>query len=67
MSLLFDAIFDAGCTTFDTAHGYGGGQCERVLGRWIKERKNRDDVVILTKGAHHNRDRQRRDTYDITA
>ncbi|MEZ4831677.1 MAG: aldo/keto reductase [Caldilineaceae bacterium] len=64
---LLDAIFDAGCTTFDTAHGYGGGQCERVLGRWIKERKNRDDVVILTKGAHHNRDRQRVTPYDITA
>ena len=64
---LLDAIFDAGCTTFDTAHGYGGGQCERVLGRWIKERKNREDVVILTKGAHHNRDRQRVTPYDITA
>ncbi|MBI1297413.1 aldo/keto reductase [bacterium] len=64
---LLDAIFDAGCTTFDTAHGYGGGQCERVLGRWLKERKNREDVVILTKGAHHNRDRQRVTPYDITA
>ncbi len=64
---LLDAIFETGCTTFDTAHGYGGGQCERVLGRWIKERGIRDDVVILTKGAHHNRDRQRVTPYDISA
>jgi aryl-alcohol dehydrogenase-like predicted oxidoreductase len=64
---LLDAVFDAGCTTYDTAHGYGGGQCERVLGRWIKERKIRDDVVILSKGAHHNRDRQRVTPYDISA
>jgi aryl-alcohol dehydrogenase-like predicted oxidoreductase len=64
---LLDAVFDAGCTTYDTAHGYGGGQCERVLGRWIKERKIRHDVVILSKGAHHNRDRQRVTPYDISA
>lgn len=64
---LLDAVFEAGCTTYDTAHGYGGGQCERVLGRWIKDRKIRDDVVILTKGAHHNRDRQRVTPYDISA
>ncbi len=64
---LLDAILDAGCTTFDTAHGYGSGQCERVLGRWIKARNCREDVVILTKGAHHNRDRQRVTPYDITA
>jgi aryl-alcohol dehydrogenase-like predicted oxidoreductase len=64
---LLDAVFDAGCTTFDTAHGYGSGQCERVLGRWIKERAIRDELVILTKGAHHNRDRRRVTPYDITA
>jgi aryl-alcohol dehydrogenase-like predicted oxidoreductase len=64
---LLDAVFDAGGTTYDTAHGYGGGQCERVLGRWIKERGIRDDVMILTKGAHHNRDRKCVTPYDITA
>ena len=29
---LLDAVFDQGCTAFDTAHVYGGGDCERVLG-----------------------------------
>lgn len=64
---LLDAVYDMGCTTFDTAHGYGGGECERTLGRWIKARDLRDDVVILSKGAHHNQDRQRVTPYDITS
>lgn len=62
---LLDAVFEMGCTTFDTAHGYGGGDCERTLGRWIRERGNREKVVVLGKGAHHNRDRQRVTPFDI--
>lgn len=64
---LLDGIYAAGCTTFDTAHGYGGGVCERVLGRWIEARGLREDVVILGKGAHHNMDRRRVTPFDITA
>jgi aryl-alcohol dehydrogenase-like predicted oxidoreductase len=64
---LLDAVFAQGGTTFDTAHGYGNGDCERVLGRWVKERGLRDQVVIIGKGAHHNQDRQRVTPYDITA
>lgn len=62
---LLDAIFDLGCTAFDTAHGYGGGDCERTLGQWIHERGIRDQVVIITKGAHHNQDRRRVTPFDI--
>lgn len=49
---LLDALFEQGFTAFDTAHGYGGGDCERHLGAWIEDRGIRDEVVILTKGAH---------------
>ena len=49
---LLDALFESGYTAFDTAHGYGGGDCERELGAWIAARGIRDEVVILTKGAH---------------
>ncbi|MDE2819257.1 MAG: aldo/keto reductase [Chloroflexota bacterium] len=49
---LLDALFENGFTAFDTAHGYGGGACERELGAWIEDRGIRDQVVILTKGAH---------------
>ena len=49
---LLDACFENGFTTFDTAHGYGAGVCEKELGSWIADRGIRDQVVILTKGAH---------------
>jgi aryl-alcohol dehydrogenase-like predicted oxidoreductase len=64
---LLDGVYEQGCTAFDTAHGYGGGECERILGRWVKERGLRDEVVVIAKGAHHNRDRQRVTPFDITA
>lgn len=64
---LLDGVYELGCTTFDTAHGYGNGDCERTLGHWYNERGLRDKIVILGKGAHHNRDRQRVTPYDITA
>jgi aryl-alcohol dehydrogenase-like predicted oxidoreductase len=50
----------------DTAHVYSGGNSERALGRWFIERGGRDDLAILTKGAHHNADRRRVTPEDIT-
>lgn len=64
---LLDAVFAAGCNTFDAAHLYGGGACERLLGQWIEERGLREQVVILTKAAHHNADRKRVTPFDIAA
>jgi len=64
---LLDAVFEAGCNTFDTAHVYGNGDVERVFGRWVNSRGIRDKVVILDKGAHHNQDRKRVTSFDITA
>ncbi|MEM7116484.1 MAG: aldo/keto reductase [Chloroflexota bacterium] len=64
---LLDAVFKHGINTFDTAHGYGGGECERSVGAWINSRGVRDQVVILGKGCHHSQDRKRVTPYDITA
>jgi aryl-alcohol dehydrogenase-like predicted oxidoreductase len=64
---LLDGVLEQGCTTFDTAHGYGGGDVERTFGRWVRERGVRDQIVIIGKGAHHNQDRQRVTPFDITA
>jgi aryl-alcohol dehydrogenase-like predicted oxidoreductase len=63
---LLDAIYEAGCRTWDCANIYGGGQCERVLGQWSDARGNRDEIVILTKGCHHTADRRRVTPYDIS-
>ena len=64
---ILDTAFELGCNTLDTAHGYGGGDGERLIGRWMEARGNRDKMVILTKGAHHNADRKRVTPFDITS
>ncbi|MGF1657225.1 MAG: aldo/keto reductase [Verrucomicrobiales bacterium] len=48
---LFDGFMDLGGNTFDLAYIYRSGQCEKILGQWLKSRQVRDDVVILAKGA----------------
>jgi aryl-alcohol dehydrogenase-like predicted oxidoreductase len=64
---LLDEVFAQGGTTFDTAHQYGGGDSERTLGRWVRDRGLREEVVVIGKGAHHNEDRKRVTSFDITA
>jgi aryl-alcohol dehydrogenase-like predicted oxidoreductase len=64
---LLDAVFELGCTAFDTAHGYAGGNSERGIGQWMEERGNRERVVIVTKGCHHNADRRRVTPFDLTS
>ena len=64
---LLDGVFEHGGTTFDTAHGYGGGDADRVLGLWMEARGNRDRVVIVGKGCHHNVDRRRVTPYDLAS
>ena len=64
---LLDAAFAAGITAYDSAHGYGGGEVDRMLGLWMEARGNRDAVVIIGKGAHLNQDRNRVTPYDIAS
>ena len=44
-----DSAFAAGINCVDTAYIYG---TDAFLGKWVRERGIRDDVVILAKGAH---------------
>ena len=64
---LLDAAWQAGITAYDSAHGYGGGEVDRMLGLWMEERGNRDEIVIIGKGAHLNQDRNRVTPYDIAS
>jgi aryl-alcohol dehydrogenase-like predicted oxidoreductase len=66
---LLDDVHASGCNTFDTAHFYGGGDCETTLGKWVHERGLRDHVVIIGKAAHPNPTvpRRRVTPFDITA
>ncbi len=58
---ILDAYLAGGGNVLDTARTYGigtpvgphaHGESEQLLGRWIRERGVRDQVVIVTKGAH---------------
>ena len=49
---VFDAFFEAGGTTFDTAAHYGTGRADALLGDWLRERGVRDQVAVIGKGAH---------------
>lgn len=55
---LLDAFVDGGFNAVDTADvysawvpGHTGGESESVIGRWLKARGKRDDVLLLTKVA----------------
>ena len=56
---LLDRFVELGGNLIDSAHVYGGGDCERSLGAWLKARGNRERLILLDKGAHpdHGRDR----------
>ena len=55
---LMDAYLAAGGNLIDTAHVYGAvnpedtSASEAVIGKWMKERNNREDLVLCTKGGH---------------
>jgi aryl-alcohol dehydrogenase-like predicted oxidoreductase len=52
---VLDAYVEAGGNSVDTADayahwlGHGGGESVTVIGRWMRARGNRDDLVIATK------------------
>ncbi len=53
---LLDAFTDAGLNAIDTADVYStwvpgnkGGESETIIGKWLKQKGNRDKVVIATK------------------
>lgn len=49
---MLDAFFEAGGNALDTAHGYGGGESEMLIGLWMRQRNNRDEVFLIDKGGH---------------
>lgn len=53
VALMLDSFMALGGNTVDTARVYLGGESERAIGRWIRERKP-ENLHVLTKGAHHD-------------
>lgn len=61
---LLDDAFELGYTTLDTARAYPS---EEPIGEWMQARKNRDKLVIISKGGHPSMLRKRVTPYDITS
>ncbi|MFI0964492.1 aldo/keto reductase [Streptomyces sp. NPDC021080] len=57
---VLDAYAAAGGNFLDTADSYSkwaegneGGESETIIGKWLKTRGNRDDIVVATKVSEH--------------
>lgn len=53
---ILDAFTDAGFNMIDTANSYSrwvrghkGGESETIIGKWMKQRGNRDKIIVTTK------------------
>ena len=46
---IMDRFVELGGTFVDTADQYNAGVSEEIVGRWIKARGNRNDIVLATK------------------
>jgi 1-deoxyxylulose-5-phosphate synthase len=62
---LLDAWLEVGGNVIDCGREYG--ESERLLGRWLRESGRRDDVAVLTKGAHPGSEGRRVTPSDISA
>src|SRR5215207_7447364 len=59
---VLDAYVAAGGNAVDTAHSYACGESERLLGRWLSARGNREKMVVIDKGCHPTEGQPRRVT-----
>ena len=48
-SAIMDYAVENGITLFDTAESYGGGASERIIGRWLRQRRMARRVAVATK------------------
>ena len=44
---------DAGMRFIDTSDAYGAGRSEQIIGRFLRERPDRDQIIICTKGGNN--------------
>ena len=47
------AAIDAGMNFIDTSDAYGAGHSERVVGAFLAERPDRDQIIVCTKGGNN--------------
>lgn len=47
------AAVDAGMNFIDTSNAYGEGRSETLIGKFLAERDDRDDILVFTKGGNN--------------
>lgn len=47
------AAVDAGMNFIDTSNAYGEGRSETLIGRFLREREDRDAILVFTKGGNN--------------
>ncbi len=53
---IMDTYYEYGGRFLNTAHEYGGGLSERTIGKWVRERGVRDQVIVTSKcGEDHSK------------
>lgn len=58
------AAIDAGMNFIDTSNAYGEGRSETLIGRFLKQRTDRDDILVFSKGGNNMVTRVRNFTPD---
>ena len=53
---VLETFVAAGGTAIDAARSYANGASEAAIGVWLRGRGRRDDLTIITKGAHPDSD-----------
>ena len=48
---IMDHALELGINLFDTAEAYAAGRSEELIGQWMNERQNREQIVLATKVA----------------
>ena len=64
---MLDTAVELGVNTFDTSKIYGGGTAELALGKYFRERRNRQDIVLISKGCYPAPWRRRVTPYDLAS
>lgn len=64
---VLDTAVKLGVNVIDSGREYADGACEKAIGNWLQKKGNREEMVLISKGGHHNDIRKRVTPYDITA
>lgn len=62
-----DAAWEAGINAIDSGREYADGYSDACIGKWLQKTGKRDQVVLISKGCHHNAWRTRLTPFDLSA